>query len=222
MGNVPISPANSQPAADLLVLHAVRVIGFADTDIVAQRSGIDQDTVSELLADDEAYGWVTRNEFAGTGGWSITELGKAEDSRRLTAELAHTTASEVVERAHYAFEPLNTRLVRACTDWQLRPQDGDRLATNDHMDPTWDGRVLDELAAVADELARVVDELVDSLPRFGGYRDRFAAALAHARTGRVEWVAGVGVASCHAVWMELHEDLLSTLGISRGTGSARE
>jgi hypothetical protein len=28
-------------------------------------------------------------------------------------------------------------------------------------------------------------------------------------------VAGTGIDSCHVVWMELHEDLISTLGIQR-------
>lgn len=212
-----------QPSpADLLVLHVVRVTGFADDDVLAQRSGLDQDTVRELLGDHEAYGWVTRNEFAGTGGWAVTERGKAEDCRRLTDELADTGARDAVEQAHRAFEPLNARVVRACTDWQLRPQGGDRLAANDHGDPAWDARVLDELAAVAGELRGLVGELVDSLPRFGGYHERFSAALVRARSWEVQWVAGVGVPSCHAVWMELHEDLLATLGISRGTESIRE
>jgi hypothetical protein len=28
-------------------------------------------------------------------------------------------------------------------------------------------------------------------------------------------VTGVGIDSCHSVWMELHEDLLATLGMQR-------
>jgi len=178
--------------------------------------------VSELLRDDEACGWVTRVEFAGTTGWALTERGRVEDSRRLTEELSDAGARGAVEHAHRAFEPLNPRVVRACTDWQLRPQGGDPLAANDHGHATWDTRVLDELTAVDGELAPLVGELVAPLPRFSGYHERFSAALARARTGQVQWVAGVGVASCHAVWMQLHEDLLSTLGIARGTESTSE
>lgn len=61
----------------------MRVSGLADDDVVAQRSGIDQDTVRELLGDHEAYGWVTRVGFADTTGWAMTERGRVEDSRRL-------------------------------------------------------------------------------------------------------------------------------------------
>jgi hypothetical protein len=207
---------------DLLVLHAVRVTGMADDDAVARRAGIDRDKASELLEDDEAYGWVTRVEFAGTGGWTLTERGRAEDSGRLAVELDSSGARAVVERAYGEFESLNGRLVKACTDWQLRPTPSDRLAVNDHSDPEWDARVRNELATLADELKRVVGGLSGALARFGGYDERFAAALTRVRAGERQWVAGIGVASCHSVWMELHEDLLSTLGIPRGAarGSA--
>ncbi|MDG4785746.1 transcriptional regulator [Micromonospora sp. WMMD1102] len=201
---------------ELLVLHTVRVTGLAEDAAVSRRTGVDPDTVSELLKDYEAYGWVTHAEFAGTGGWTLTERGREEDSGRLSEELDRAGARTVVQRAHQEFESLNGRLVKACTDWQLRPSQGDRLAANDHGDPAWDARVLDELGTLARELARVVGDLSAVLARFGGYDERFSAALGRARAGQLEWVAGVGVASCHAVWMELHEDLLSTLGIARG------
>ncbi|GAA2184719.1 hypothetical protein GCM10009848_11190 [Micromonospora lupini] len=203
-------------APDLRVLHAVRVTGMASDEAVARRLGIDLDTASELLRDFEAYGWVTHVEFGATGGWTLTERGRDEDSRRLGEELDQAGAREAVERAHKEFEALNGRLVRACTDWQLRPTGGDRLAANDHGDPQWDARVLTELTAIGAELTPLVGGLTAVLARFGDHADRFDAALRRARAGEGQWVAGVGVASCHAVWMELHEDLLSTLGIARG------
>jgi len=201
---------------DLLVLHAVRVAGMTDDEAVARRTGVDRDKASELLEDDEAYGWVTRVEFAGTGGWTLTERGRDEDSRKLAGELDQAGARTVVEQAHRAFESLNGRLVKACTDWQLRPTESDRLAANDHSDPEWDARVRHELAALDDELTQLVGGLSGALARFGGYDKRFSAALVRVRAGERQWVTGVGIASCHAVWMELHEDLLSTLGIPRG------
>ncbi|MEU8327694.1 transcriptional regulator [Micromonospora sp. NPDC048839] len=203
-------------APELSVLHAVRVAGVANDAAVSRRTGIDLDTASELLQDFEAYGWVTRVEFAGTGGWTLTERGREQDSRKLGEELDQTGARTTVERAHKEFETLNGRLVRACTDWQLRSVGGDRLTSNDHSDKQWDGRVLDELTAIGAELTRLIGVLVSVLGRFDGYADRFDAALTRARAGDGQWVTGVGVASCHAVWMELHEDLLSTLGIARG------
>ena len=40
-----------------------------------------------------------------------------------------------------------------------------------------------------------------------------------APAGQHEWVDGVGFDSCHVVWMELHEDLLGTLGLNREDGN---
>lgn len=201
---------------DLLVLHAVRVTGVADDTAVSRRTAIDRDTVGELLPDFEAYGWVTHVAFGGTSGWTLTERGRDEDSRKLAEELEAAGARTTVEQVHKAFENLNGRLVRACTDWQLRPTASDRLASNDHSDPVWDARVLDELTVIGGELNQLIRVLADVLGRFGGYDEWFSAALTSARAGEGQWVAGVGVPSCHAVWMELHEDLLSTLGIPRG------
>ena len=121
-----------------------------------------------------------------------------------------------------AFTPLNARLLRACTDWQLRPGDGGRLDVNDHRDAAWDGRVLDELAAVVDGVRPVLAGLTAELARFAGYDVRLDDALAAAQGGDGARVAGLGAASVHGVWMELHEDLLATAGIPRGTVGPRQ
>ncbi|MEV0890812.1 transcriptional regulator [Promicromonospora sp. NPDC050262] len=214
MTSVPVPGRSSQP--ELLVLHSVRIQGMADDDAVAARFGLDPADTRETLLDDEAYGWVRRAAFGSTAGWSLTERGRAEDDRLLALELAESGARAVVEEAHEVFAPLNARLLQACTDWQLLPAEDDRLAPNTHTDVDWDARVLDELAALGLELTPLVASLAGVLARFDGYDTRFARALDRARAGEGEWVAGTGIGSCHVVWMELHEDLLSTLGIPRG------
>lgn len=209
---------------ELLVLHAVRVRGTADDDAVAERSGLAVDVAREHLLDLEAFGHVTWAEFAGTGGWSLTERGRAEDERRLAAELAADPsgrAAAVVREAVAAFAPLNARLLKACTDWQLRPGEGGRLDINDHRDADWDARVLDELGAVVDGVRPVLARLEAELDRFAGYGLRLDDASAAAQAGDGARVAGVGAASVHGVWMELHEDLLATAGIPRGTVEPR-
>ncbi|MFE4463483.1 transcriptional regulator [Oerskovia sp. NPDC056781] len=202
---------------DLLVLHAVRVCGFADAATLARRFALDPAETDELLGDFEAYGWVQRSAFADLSGWSLTEAGRGEGERRLAAELAATGRADDVRDAYREFLPLNARLQRACTDWQLRPVPGARLAPNDHADPDWGAAVLDELAATGDALAPLARRLCGVLARFGGYDDRFSAALYRARAGEGGWVDGTEVDSCHRVWFELHEDLVATLGIDRGS-----
>jgi hypothetical protein len=209
-----------ESTAELLTLHAVRLKGMADDDEVAARFGLDRTVAAECLLDFQAFGWTTKVEFAGTGGWTLTGSGRAENVRQLTEELASTGFSSSVSRTYEKFLPHNGLLMRACTDWQLRPSDVDRLAVNDHTDRAWDQRVLDSLSALSSELRSLCRDLGDRLARFSGYDEHFMAALKRAGDGELDWVNRPRADSCHTVWMELHEDLVATLGVQRGAESA--
>ncbi|MBE1877590.1 transcriptional regulator [Myceligenerans pegani] len=200
----------------LRVLHAVRLLGHADSLAIAARAGAGHDRSVEVLRDAERRGWVRHLAFAGDGGWSLTEEGRAENERQLTHERGIADPGNVVDAVHRDFLPLNARLLRAVTDWQLKPADGDRLAPNTHDDGAWDDRVLAELAALSTALVPLAGRLTATLARFGGYDDRFEAALRRARAGHHDWVDRTGIDSCHRVWFQLHEDLVATLGIDRG------
>lgn len=202
-------------APGLLVLHAVRITGFADSPVIAHRYGLDAAETKEMLHDVEARGWVQYAAFAGTGGWSLTQLGRTENERLLAAELARAGGAGEVRNVYREFLPLNALLQRACTDWQLRPTAGDRLAANDHSDPAWDARILYDLAVIDRALTPLADRLGSVLTRFRGYDTLFAAALARVQAGEGAWVDRTDVDSCHRVWFELHEDLIATLGIDR-------
>jgi hypothetical protein len=93
------------------------------------------------------------------------------------------------------------------------------MASNDHTDPRWDDRVLDALGSVGRELDPLDAELANALARLGGYADRYRDAFVRASRGERRWVDGLGIDSCHAVWMQLHQDLLTTLGLERGLGN---
>lgn len=204
---------------DALALHAVRILGFADTEALARRFTLDAAEAGELLLDAEAHGWVCRGEFAGHRGWSLTERGKAENERQLAADLVLAGGTEHVWEVYREFLPWNARLQRACTDWQLKPVPGGRFEPNDHTDPAWDERVLAELGEIDTALARLNDRLAAVLTRFEGYHRRFDHALRRARGGDRGWIDRSDIESCHRVWFELHEDLVATLGIDRAAES---
>jgi hypothetical protein len=208
------TPADS--STELLTLHAIRLKGMADDAEVAARFGLDLSLARELLLDFQAFGWITRVEFGGTAGWTLTEFGRSENERQLARELAATHSNSSIHDAYLAFPPHNDRLLRACTDWQLRPAGADPLAVNDHTDKEWDQRVLTTLSTLREELRTICQELGHRLARFRGYDDRFTAALSRVEQGELSWVVRPRVDSCHTVWMELHEDLIATLGIRRG------
>jgi hypothetical protein len=199
-----------------LVLHAVRLLGVATSDDVAARFGLGSSEAGEILLDDQAYGWVSYSEFAGAGGWSLTERGRVENERRLRTELDGVARGRsAVEAVHADFLPCNARLQQACTDWQITPSPGRPLAVNDHSDPRWDALVIYQLGRLADDLAPLAARLTSVLARFAGYDGRFAAAVDRARAGDSTAVIGRDRTTCHAVWFELHEDLIATLGLAR-------
>jgi hypothetical protein len=209
-----------ESTAELLALHAVRLKGMADDEEVATRFGLDRTVATECLLDFQAFGWITKVEFAGTGGWTLTEAGRAQNVRQLADELASTGFRSGVSHTYEEFLSHNGLLMRACTDWQLRPSGGDPLAVNDHTDGAWDQRVLNILSSLSGELRSLCRDLGDRLTRFRGYDERFGAALKRAEDGDISWVNRPRADSCHTVWMELHEDLVATLGVQRGADSA--
>ena len=204
----------------LLALHALRLKGMGDAGKTARRFSLDRVEVADLLLDFEAYGWVYRVEFAGAGGWTLTEAGRMENERQLADELEQSGSAAAVAHAHTTFLPLNARFQTACTNWQIRPLPGEPMAANDHTDFRWDDRVLDALGSLGRQQALLCAELTGRLARFDGYADRYAAAMSQVDRGHRSWVDGVGVDSCHAVWFELHEDLIATLGLQRGQEEA--
>lgn len=204
-----------QSAASLLVLHAVRLVGFADSETVAERAGTSHADALRLLSVAEHAGWVQHVAFADLDGWSLTDSGKAENERQLMAERVSADPDDVVAAVYRVFLPLNARLLRAVTDWQIKPTEADRFAPNDHFDRAWDGRVLEELTSLGRELAPLIENLSAVLARFDGYVARYESALRRAKSGELDWIDKTDVDSCHRVWFQLHEDLIATLGIDR-------
>lgn len=198
-----------------LVLHGPRVLGYASASRIAARYRLDARVVEELLLDFEASGWVRHSSFAGSSGWSVTDAGRRENERWLAVELDRAGARDTVTRVHAEFVPLNRRFGTACTNWQVRPTRADPMAPNDHDDWTWDERVLRTLATLDRSLRRLCDRLAACLQRFDGYADRYSSALARVDAGQRRWVDAPDLDSCHTVWIQLHEDLLATLGVPR-------
>jgi 8-oxo-dGTP pyrophosphatase MutT (NUDIX family) len=141
---------------------------------------------------------------------AITDAGRiahAERARLVPGSPEEAAVREVYER----FGSLNARLLRLCTDWQLRPGG----VPNDHSDPDYDLRILDRLAETLDRACGELDRLAAADERFAGYRERLAAAMHRVDRGEHRWVASVTCDSVHTVWMLLHEELLCALGVSR-------
>lgn len=206
---------------ELRVLHAVRLLGFANIPAIASRAATTEEKTRTALRDFESRGWVREMSFVDLHGWSLTDSGRTENERMLAREREIADPHDLIPAIYRDFLPLNGRLLQACTDWQVKPTATDKHAPNDHSDWRWDARVLEELAALSEALPALNCRLTTLLDRFGGYDSRFEHALQRARDGELEWIADSTHDSCHLVWFQLHEDLVATLGIDRLTEDDR-
>ena len=196
----------------LLVLHTLRLRGFVDSDTVAQRTGVDEATVADILEQARTDGHVVERSGR-ISGWILTPDGRSAHAALLADELAECGCRSEVELANEAFLALNEPFKEICTRWQLRP-DG---SPNDHGDAAYDAAVVADLEDLHPQAVAVTAGLAELLPRFGHYEAGFTAALARLSNGDTRALAAPLAASYHDHWMELHQDLLSTLGRERST-----
>lgn len=194
---------------ELLVLHGVRLAGFATIEAAAQRANLQTNVVNDWLAALESRSSVEHMAFGDASGWILTEDGKERDTELLREELNVSGAEAELRVALEDFENMvNDRLVRVITSWQLQSDVEQESSSN---------AVLQELTGLAEALDGLMLPLANRLPRFSRYPRQFREALEQADRGDMRWIAGVGVLSCHTVWAELHQDLLSSVGRERTT-----
>ena len=195
-----------------VVLHTLRCIGTTGEERLAGAAGMSAAAVEGELAVLSESGLATRDPGP-FGGWSITDTGRQQDDESLRLELLTGEIREGVIEAYEGFLMLNPVLLGVCSDWQMR-RVGSSPVLNDHRDTDYDVSVLDRLGRVHDHVVPILQDLSGVLDRFSEYESRFETALQRAMGGRVEAVAD-SLDSYHAVWFQLHEDLLITLGLSR-------
>ncbi len=204
-------------APGTVVLHGLRLKGFAETDVLAETTGLDDVTVVQALESFATDGLVTRKQGVDVSGWVLTPQGRADHEKRLADELDTTGVRAEIEALYQRFGDLNPGLLQVCTDWQLH--DG---VLNDHTDGAYDAEVVARLSDLHERAVPVVAALAEALDRFAGYLPRLQWAVDHVRCGEGAWFDKPLTDSYHTVWFELHEDLLATLGLERAaeTGGA--
>jgi hypothetical protein len=194
------------------VLHTLRCIGSAGDDRLSLASGLSQVVASECLhqLSNDGLAVLDPGPF---GGWSITDAGRLADDQWLGEELDTSGARGKVRDGYQQFLLLNPGLLEICSDWQMRTIGGSP-ALNDHTDPDYDAAVLSRLFRVDESVQGLLVDLAEAVTRFSVYTGRMEQALRHAMAGDHGYVAD-RLDSYHTVWFQLHEDLLTTLGMSR-------
>jgi hypothetical protein len=196
-----------------LVLHGLRLKGFADAAAIAEAGGVSEaDAKPELDALVDAQ--LATYREGRLSGYALTPAGRAEHARLVAEELEASGQGPAIQAAYERFLAINQDLLGICTAWQLREVDGESVV-NDHTDPAHDADVIGQLAELHAKVAPICADLGAALARFGAYGERLGHALARVQAGDGDWFTKPMIASYHTVWFELHEDLLCTLGIER-------
>ncbi len=199
----------------LLVLHSLRLKGFALPPVVAETVDVPEHEVTAILDGLVADALVSFREGR-LSGFTLTATGRSYHASLLSQELDTHGVRESIRASYSRFLGLNSGLLEVCTAWQLREIDGESVL-NDHADPSYDSAVIEQLAELNGRVYPICEELAQSLARYGRYGPCLAQAIDHVRDGDIDWFTKPVIASYHTVWFELHEDLLATLGIERGS-----
>jgi hypothetical protein len=192
-------------------LHALRVKGMTSAAVAAAVVAAPEDEIAAALDELGGEGLVRHRSGGRIEGWSLTKDGKAAHAD-LVAGSVDDGGRTVLEQAYEAFLPLNGDFKTVCHAWQTR---GDEDAPNDHTDTAYDEAVIARLGAVDERAGAVLEGVGAAVDRMSGYRPRLAAALERVRSGERSAFTAPMRDSYHDIWMELHQDLILSLGRTR-------
>lgn len=193
-----------------LVLHGLAIKKYGTPEQVADITGLDIDRVKALIEEAAGKGRVSeaKGKYMLTPAAQITlkgEYAKAYGDAREDADFM---------AAYEEFERINVEFKQLVTRWQTMEVGGQTVA-NDHSDPEYDEKIIDQLGETHERVERVLDRLAAREPRLSRYKDKLLAALEKAEDGETQWVSDATIDSYHTVWFELHEDLLRIVGRER-------
>lgn len=200
---------------NLLVVHALRLKGFAPTEDLATMAGVAPESVESMLAT-LAEADLARYREGRVTGWMLTAEGRAHGEALLSAELDAAGCRDELQACYARFLEGNQDFLAVCTDWQTVEVEGERVP-NDHADAAHDAAVIERLGAIDELVQPICGDAGDLLARFDSYGGRFSSALAKVRSGDTDWFTKPLIESYHTVWFELHENFLASLGIERAS-----
>jgi len=189
-----------------LVMHVLRIKGFAAVDVIADIVGIEVSDVLRLLSEMVASG--SCRHIAARDLWQLTPAGRERHGEAL--QQVSGAAVDGLREPYPRFLDLNVGFKDLCSRWQIRHSD-----PNDHTDAVYDDARIAELRALHEASLSPIAGFTAAIPRFGSYGRRLATSLVRLEGGETRMFTGVMCGSYHDVWMELHEDLVQLLGVDR-------
>ena len=187
-------------ADEYSILHTLKVRGFTDLQPLSESAGLSTADIEKLLAKAVEDGYV-KHRTGRITGYMLTKEGRARHAQLRDAVVTKEEIS-ALQSAYEAFLGPNREFKTVTTDWQL-VADGDI------------GVILPRLTEVHAQLSSVLTAAASAMKRFAYYQPRFDRSFQAFSNGDGKALAAPMSDSYHDVWMELHEDLLTTLGHER-------
>ena len=187
-------------------MHGLAIKKFGSAAAVADAlNGAESDVQAGL---DQAVGEGLA--MAAKGAFMLTPKGQQALAAEYPTQFAMLRENAAFVTRYGKFEIINNELKQLITDWQTMIVAGDTVP-NDHSNAEYDEKIIAKLGDLHERAEPMLAGLAAALPRLSRYADRLNAALDKAESGELNFVSGAKIDSYHAVWFELHEDLLRIL-----------
>ena len=191
-------------------MHGIAVKKYATVDDICSVTGLESDTVKELVTQAVAKGRASE----ANGKYLLTPTGQITLKSAYSKAYGSLRRDEEFVAAYEDFERINNDLKQAITEWQTI-EIGGQTVTNDHSDADYDSAVIDRIGDIHERVDIVLDRLGRQESRLHRYREKLLLALEKAEDGDIRWVSDATIESYHTVWFEMHEDLLRIMGRER-------
>ena len=191
-------------------MHGIAVKKYATVDEICSITGLQSDTVKELVGHAVARGRASE----ANGKYLLTPTGQITLKSAYSKTYGSLRRDEEFVATYQDFERINNDLKQAITEWQTIGIGGQTVA-NDHSDEAYDSAVIDRIGDIHERVEIILKRLGNQEPRLNRYSNKLLSALEKAEDGDIRWVSDATMESYHTVWFELHEDLLRIMGRER-------
>ncbi len=189
----------------------LRVQGISTVERAATALGTDvEDAALRLKTLSEAA--LAKERTGKLAGFTLTPEGMERLDELLASE--RMKGDEQLAECYERFMQLNSRVLKICSDWQVRRDRGVETP-NDHSDAAYDYAVIERLIGLHDRARECLSGMAGCAERFAPYVERLDACVQRLEQGERNAFTAPLAESYHTVWFELHQDLLVTLGLKR-------
>ena len=195
---------------EFIVLDYMDIFKNVDEASLQEDTGLDPEKISAILKKFSEKGFVTKIM---EGMWQIESAGEEEAAKYREKMLEESGRRDEIIKYCQEFEEINKKFKELVTRWQMKDEGG-VLVPNDHRDPDYDFKIIEELNEIHEETKRLISKISEIIPMYKRYISRFENALNRLMEGKLDYMDRARD-SYHNIWFELHESLLKLSGMRR-------